>query len=212
MLCDEYIVSIMRAVIALAIATALPAAAALHAPTLLLRLRSSSSSIQPWRSAILMCDGMAEDKELKVQQMEQELEAKRTAATGKWSEYYGVPNGPSAGEKRAELKEAATQLDVEVEMLEKAFIELQTGKGERTHEPRTHLCRDLECATPGHARSVPRCVSVTRIAAVKYSAVGRMRQKQNTASDPMSASTANEDGGLTGKLNEMWSKLLGGSK
>ena len=46
--------------------------------------------------------------------------------------------------------------------------------------------------------------------AVKYSAVGRMRQQQSAPADPM-GENADGQGGLTGKLNEMWAKFLGGN-
>ena len=56
------------------------------------------------------CCAEAQDEQQK-QRMETELAAKRVAVDSKWAEFYTVPNGPSAPDKRAELKAAAVELE-----------------------------------------------------------------------------------------------------
>ena len=109
----------LLAVVASAASLTLPCTASARATSL--RTRASTS---------YMSDGLGEeDKEQQKQRMETELAAKRVAVDSKWAEFYTVPNGPSAPDKRAELKAAAVELESDIEELEKMLVELQGGKG-----------------------------------------------------------------------------------
>ena len=96
-----------------------------------------------------MSDGLGEeDKEQQKQRMETELAAKRVAVDSKWAEFYTVPNGPSAPDKRAELKAAAVELESDIEELEKMLVELQGGQGN------VHLPSCLSLYQPAFPRTV----------------------------------------------------------
>ena len=111
-----------------------------------------------------MCDA-AEDKAQQKERMEQELEATRAALKAKYTQYYGVPNGPSAPAVRAELKAESDQMEADIVKLEAALLELQGGGGKlRTHAG-AHLAPIIPAAKLSHlfdscVRSKPRRRSV----------------------------------------------------